>query len=67
MSNLYKEIVKKQLEESTRHWAGKPRMTQEEINAVLEFAERKAKPVKEFFSNPKNVKDFEEKMAALED
>ncbi|MCT4664658.1 MAG: hypothetical protein N4A45_05430 [Flavobacteriales bacterium] len=65
MSDKYKKIVNKQLEDSTSHWAGKPRMTKEEIKAALEFAERKAKPVKAFFSNPKNVEDFERKMAEL--
>ncbi|MCT4666093.1 MAG: hypothetical protein N4A45_12765 [Flavobacteriales bacterium] len=65
MSNIYKEIVKQHIAQSTKDLAGKPRLTKEDLEAGVKFAKEKVRPINEYFSNPRNVKDFQDMLAKL--
>lgn len=62
---LLNKIVDKHIQESTEYWAGKKRMSKEELEAVERFAKEKAEPLNAYFSKPENAKDFNEKLDAL--
>jgi hypothetical protein len=62
---LLDKIVDKHIQESTDFWAGKKRMTKEELDAVERFAKEKAEPLNSYFSNPENSKDFSDRLDAL--
>lgn len=62
---LLDKIVDKHIQESTEHWAGKKRMSKEELDAVERFAKKKAEPLNSFFSNPESAKDFSDRLDTL--
>jgi hypothetical protein len=47
-------IIQKQITASTEFWAGKPKLTKEELSAVESFAKRKGNALDEFFSVEEN-------------
>lgn len=65
MKDIYLEHIKnKCLNKSL--FVGETVSSKEELDASLRYAKEKVQPISAYFSNPKNVQDFKEKMAALE-
>jgi len=55
MSKKLTNLVENQIKKSTEFWAGKPKMTLEELNAVQEFAKEKDKLFEKIFDSPEKV------------
>lgn len=53
------QFVDKQVAESTKFWAGKPKLTMEELAATENFAKQKGKALENFFSSKENVSNLE--------
>lgn len=49
------KIVDEQIERSTKFWAGKPRMTEEELDAGVKYAKEKTKGLEKLFDTPEKV------------
>ena len=54
------KIVQQHVESSTAFWAGKTKLSQEELTAIETFAKKKGKGLDEFFSNEANRKKVDE-------
>lgn len=52
-------IVEKHIEASTEFWAGKPKLSLSELNAIESYAKKKSAVLKEFFSLENNVNELD--------
>ena len=59
MSKKLTELVENQIKKSTEFWAGKPKMTLEELEAVQKFAKEKDKLFKKIFDSPEKAEEAE--------
>lgn len=50
-----RDLVEKQIEKSTSFWAGRPKMTIQELEAVEKFAKEKNKLFEKAFDSPQKV------------
>ncbi|MBZ4043765.1 hypothetical protein [Flavobacterium hibisci] len=50
-----KNLVDKQIEKSTIFWAGRPKMTIQELEAVEKFAKEKSKLFERVFDSPEKI------------
>jgi len=59
MSKKLSDLVENQMRRSTEFWAGKPKMTLKELEAVEKFAKKKNKLFKKIFDSPEKVEEAE--------
>ncbi|MEL1253406.1 hypothetical protein AAEO57_06455 [Flavobacterium sp. DGU38] len=50
-----KDLVEKKIEKSTNFWAGRPKMTIQELEAVEKFAKEKSKLFQNAFDSPEKI------------
>lgn len=50
-----RNIVEKQIEKSTSFWAGRPKMTVQELEAVEKFAKEKSRIFEKVFDSPEKI------------
>lgn len=53
--NKLKDLVEMQIEKSTNFWAGRPKMTIQELEAVERFAKEKSKVFEKVFDSPEKI------------
>lgn len=53
-----KELIEKQIEKSTNFWAGRPKMTVQELEAVEKFAKEKSKLFEKVFDSSEKVENI---------
>ena len=57
MSKKLTDLVENQIKKSTEFWAGKPKMTKEELEAVQKFAKEKDKLFQKIFDSPEKAEE----------
>lgn len=57
-------LVEKQIAASTAFWAGKAKLTMEELSAIAAFARKKGKALEEFCASAENQKEIEALLAS---
>jgi hypothetical protein len=50
-----RDLVEKHIEKSTNFWAGRPKMTIQELEAVEKFAKEKSKLFEKVFDSPEKI------------
>lgn len=55
MKTKLADIVEKQTEASTKFWAGKPKLSMEELSAVENFAKQKGEALEQFLTSDNNA------------
>ena len=53
-----RDLIEKQIEKSTSFWAGRPKMTTQELEAVEKFAKEKSKLFEKVFDSPEKVENI---------